>query len=110
LDHITQSINDAWPSIQIIFEQIDLVKVALEEIQRTKEELGKKPEEATMLINFLNRKNKYQLEELGIEDITGTILEVKKVLTKSSLMQNLERRCQNIQEEINDFMEKFGIL
>ena len=25
-------------------------------------------------------------------------------------MQNLEKRCQNIQEEINDFMEKFGIL
>jgi len=26
--NITQSINDVWPSIQIIFEQIDLVKLA----------------------------------------------------------------------------------
>lgn len=26
--NITQSINDVWPSIQIIFEQIDLVKAA----------------------------------------------------------------------------------
>ena len=25
---ITQSINDVWPSIQVIFEQIDLVKAA----------------------------------------------------------------------------------
>jgi len=54
------------------------------------------PEKATRLINFLNSKNKYQIEELGIEDGTGTILEVKKVLTKRSLMQNLERRCQNM--------------
>jgi len=68
------------------------------------------PEEATKLINFLNSKNKYKLEEIGIEDKTGTILEVKKVLTKRSLMQNLERRCQNMQEEINAFMEKFNIL
>ena len=28
--NITQSINDVWPSIQVIFEQIDLVKVAQE--------------------------------------------------------------------------------
>ena len=91
--NITQSINDVCPSIQIIFEQIDLLKVSLEEIHKTKEELGRMHEEATRLINFLNSKNKYQLEELGIEDKTGTILEVKKVLTKRSLMQNLERRC-----------------
>jgi len=25
-------------------------------------------------------------------------------------MQNLERKCQNMQEDIDDFMEKFGIL
>jgi len=39
-----------------------------------------------------------------------TILEIKKVLTKGSLMQNLEGRCQNMQEDIDEFMEKFGIL
>lgn len=94
--NITQAVNDVWPSIQIIFEQIDLVKVALEEIRRTKEELGRMPEEATRLIIFLNSKNEYELEEIGIEDRTGTILEVKKVLTKRSLMQNLERRCQTM--------------
>lgn len=44
--NIAQSINDVWPSIQVIFEQIDLVKVAEEEIQKTKAELGKMPEES----------------------------------------------------------------
>jgi len=89
---------------------MDLVKLVLEEVQRTKAELGRMPKEATRLINFLNTKNKYQLEELGIGDRTGTIIEIKKVLTKRSLMQNLERRCLNMQEEIDDFMQKFGIL
>ena len=87
-----------------------MVKATQEEIQRTRAELGKMPEKATRLINFLNNKNKYQLEELGIEDRIGTILEVKRVLTKRSLMQNLERRCHDMQEEITSFMEKFGIL
>ena len=107
---ISQSINDVWSSIQIIFEQIDLVKVALQEIQKTKEELGGKPEEAIRIINFLNSRNKHQLEQLNIEDRTRTILEIKKVLTKRSLMQNLERKCQNTREDIDEFMEKIGIL
>jgi len=108
--NITQSINDVWPSIQKIFEQMELIKLALEEVKRTKEELGRMPKEATRLINFLNTKNKYHLEELGIRDRIGTILEIKKVLTKKSLMQNLERRFLNMQEEINEFMKKFGVL
>jgi len=73
-----------------------LIKVALEEIQRTKEKLGRKPEEATRFINFLNSKNKYQLEKLGIEDRTETILEVKKVLTKRSLMKSLEKMPKHV--------------
>ena len=68
------------------------------------------PEEARKLIYFLNTKNKYQLEELGIQDRIGTILEVKKVFTKRTLMQNLERRCHDMQEEINAFMKIFNIL
>lgn len=57
--NITQLINDVWSSIQIIFEQIDLVKVSLQEIQKTKEELVGKPEEAIRLINFLNNRNRH---------------------------------------------------
>ena len=40
------------------------------------------PKEANELIQFLNTKNIYQIEELGIQDRTGTILEVKRVFTK----------------------------
>ena len=97
--NITQLINDVWSSIQIIFEQIDLVKIAFQEIQKTKEELGGKLEEAIRLINFLNSKNKHQLEQLNIEDRTGTILEIKKVLTKRTLRQTWKenvRICMKI--------------
>ena len=68
----------------------------MEVIQKTKEELRDKHEEANQLIDFLNNKNKYQLDALEIEDRTTTILEIKKVLTKRNLMLNLEKRCQSI--------------
>ena len=63
-----------------------------------------------MLIDFLNSRNRRQLEELEIEDITATIIGIKKVLTKRSLMLNLEKRCQSIQADINSFMLKYVIL
>jgi len=84
--------------------------VAIEEIHKTLEELGDKPEEANQLIEFLNSRNKYQLDELEIEDRIGTIIEIKKVPTKRNLMLNLEKRCQSIQTDIDIFMTKFGIL
>ena len=67
---IIESINDVWPSIQVIYEQKDLLKVAQEEIQKTKEELGAKHEQALELIKFLNSKNKQELEEIEIIDRT----------------------------------------
>ena len=68
--NIIESVNDTWPSIQVIYEQKDLLKVAKEEIQKTKEELGTKPEEALEIIKFLNSKNKQELDEIGITDRT----------------------------------------
>ena len=56
--NIINSVNDIWPSIQVIFEQKDLIKEASEAIHKVKEELGKKPEEPTKIIKFLNSKNK----------------------------------------------------
>jgi len=67
-------------------------------------------EEATRIIHFLNSKNKYELQELEIPDRTGTILEVRKVLTKRNLMLNLEDKCQTMQLVIDRFMVKFEIL
>ena len=39
---IIEAINDVWPSIQVIYEQRDLLKEAQAEIQKTKDELGDK--------------------------------------------------------------------
>lgn len=67
------------------------------------------PEEATRIIQFLNSKNKYDLQELEIEDRTETIFEVRKVLSKRNLKRNLEDKCQNMQVAIDIFMAKFQI-
>ena len=68
------------------------------------------PKESARIIPFLNSKNKYELQELEIPDRTGTILEVRKVLTKRKLMLNLEDKCQNMQLVVDKFMAKFKIL
>lgn len=59
--NIIDSVNDIWPSIQVIFEQIDLIKQATKAIHKVKEKLGDMPEEATRINHFLNSKNKYEL-------------------------------------------------
>ena len=42
--NIIDYVNDVWPSLQVIFEQTELVKVATKEIYKTMGELGDKPE------------------------------------------------------------------
>ena len=44
--NIIEVVNDTWPSIQVIYEQKYSMKLVRETIQKTNEELGKKPEEA----------------------------------------------------------------
>jgi len=107
--NIIVSVKDIWPSIQVIFEPIELVKIAIEAIQKVKEELGDKLEDANRLIHFLNNKNRYDLQELNIEDKTETILEIRKVLSKRNLMLNLEEKCHNMQVAIDRFMTKLQI-
>ena len=104
------SVNDIWPSIQVIFEQIELIKIATIVIQKVKEELGDIPEDANRLIHFLDRKNRYEFHELDIEYKTKTILEIRKVLSKRNLILNLEEKCHNMQAVIDRFMAKFQIL
>lgn len=101
--NIGQSITDIWTSIQIIHEQIDLVTVAQEEIQKARDPLGHMPEQANRLIHFLNTHTKEQLAALDIRDRIGTILTIKRVLTMRTFIQNLERKCQDMQMEINAF-------
>ena len=102
--NIINSVNDIWPSIQFIYEQKDLVKSAKEAIQKIKEELGKKPEEALEIIKFLNSKNRQELEEIGISDRKNIIIEVRKVISKRTLMIHLEEKCENMVLDITRFM------
>jgi len=50
--NISESISNIWRSIQIIYEQIDLIAAAQVEIQRARNLLGHKPEQANRLIHF----------------------------------------------------------
>lgn len=108
--NIGQSITDQWRSIQTIHEKIDLIEMGQVEIQKARALLGNMPEQANRLINFLNTQNKEELAALDIRDSISTILTVKKVLTMRNFIQNLERKCQEIQIEINAFTEKFTVL
>jgi len=67
-------------------------------------------EEAVRIIQFLNSKNKYEIQELDIPDRTDTILEVKRVLAKRNLMLNLEDKYQTMQLAVDRFMTKFELL
>jgi hypothetical protein len=91
---IIKSINEIWPMIQIMFEQNELVQRSQQAIEKIRIELGDMPTQANEIIRFLNSKNREELEELKIEDRTETIIEVKRVLTKRSLMLQLEEKVQ----------------
>ena len=69
-NNIKQSIKEIWSSVQIIFEQNDLVKLALNEIEKAREELRHRPKQANQLIQFLNTQTRQQLVAVGIEDRT----------------------------------------
>lgn len=47
---------------------------------------------------------------MGISNRTETIFLIKRVLTLISLVQTLERRSQDMQTEVNKFMDKFVAL
>jgi len=107
---ICQCITDQWQSIQIIHEQIELIGIAQFETQKAIASLGNMPEQANRMIQFLNTHTKEQLVALDIRNKTDTILIVKKVLTLRNFVQTLERKCQEMQTEINAFKLKFATL
>lgn len=80
------------------------------EVQKAKALLRNMSEKANRLIHFLNTHTREQLAALDIRDRTGTILKIKKVLTMKNFVQNLDRKCQEMQVEINSFAKKFTIL
>lgn len=67
------------------------------------------PTKAFNIIKFLNSKNKYELEELGISEKTATILEVKKFLTKRNLIHQLEDRSETLEFGVNKFFKRLKL-
>jgi len=108
--NIGQSITNQWQYIETIHEQIDLIGKAHREIQRSRASLGNMPEIANRMINVLNNRTSAQLATMGISNRTETILLIKRVLTLRNLVQTLERRTQDMQTEVNKFMDKFVAL
>lgn len=95
-EEIIESFKDIQPYFKIIFEEEDLLEKAQEAIETISKEIEDMLEVATQVIKFLNSKDSYQLEELGINDRTTTILEVKKIITKKNLIPQLEEKCNNV--------------
>jgi hypothetical protein len=106
---INKSLVEICPSIQIIFEQHELVQKVREAIGKIKEELGERPIEASELIRFLNSKYKKELEEMEIEDMKNTIIKIKKFLTKKVLMLWLEVKAQVMEIGVQIFFSKIEV-
>lgn len=68
------------------------------------------PEQANKMIHFLNTHTKEELAALYISSRTDTILIAKKVLTLRNFVQTLERKCEEMQAEIDDFKLKLATL
>lgn len=83
-----------------------MIEKSTETIVQGREKLGEMPIEASNITRFLNSKSKYELGELGISDITTTILEFKKVLTKRNLIDQLEERYETLELGVNRFCNK----
>jgi hypothetical protein len=107
---ITKSINEIWPMIQIMFEQNELLQRSKQAVEKIRVELGDMPAQANEIIRFLNSKTREELEELKIDDRTKTILEVKRVLTKRSLMLHLEEKVQVMDQGVHKFFNKINAL
>lgn len=65
---------------------------------------------ATYMIKVINSKSREKLEEINICDRTTTILEIKKVLQKTNLINQLETKCQTLDIFVKIFHSKFNVL
>lgn len=62
------------------------------------------------MINFLNHQTKEELAVMQIMNRTDAVLTTKKVLTLTGFVQTLERKCQEMQNDINNFKLKLVAL
>jgi len=62
------------------------------------------------MIHFLNNHTKEELAALSISSRTDAVLTTKKVLTLRNFVQTVERKCQEMQAEVDDYKLKMGAL
>ena len=62
------------------------------------------------MIKVLNSKSKAELQQINITDRTETILEIKKVLQKKNLLNQLKTKCQTLDTIVQRFHIKFNLL
>jgi len=72
--------------------------------------LGEMPSTSNNIIKFLNSKNRYELDDLGVDEKIETILEVKKVLTKKNLVIQLIEKCHTLEGGVNKFFTRIDAL
>ena len=108
--NIGRSITNQWQYIETMDEQIVLITKANREIQRARASLGHMPDAASRMINILNNKTSSQLATMGITNRTETISVAKRVPTLRNLVGTLERRTQDMQTDINKFLDRFVAL
>jgi len=88
-----------------VFDQKDLLEKAQEVVETISKQLEDMPEVASDIIKFLNSKDNYELEELGINNRKTTILEVKKIITKKNLILQLKEKCSSV----NTIVRRFSV-
>ena len=72
--------------------------------------LGDRPEQANRMIDFLNMQEKEELAAIGIVNRTEAVLIAKKVLTLRNYVQTVERKCYEIQAEVDEYQLKMAAL
>lgn len=85
---------------------MELLGQAHTEINKAKTLLGNRPEQANRMIEFLNRQ---ELAAIGIPNRTEAVLTAKKVLTLRNYVQAVERKCNEITADVEEFRVKLAI-
>jgi hypothetical protein len=99
-DNISKFIFGNCYHFSIIRDEMELLTSSKKDITRTTNELENKLDLANDIIKFLNKRNKEELKELNVNDITNTIIDAKKSLTKRRLMKNVENRLHPMTREV----------
>jgi len=107
---IDLSLTRQWKSIKIVHEQMELIGQAHFETQKARTALGNRPEQANRMINFLNNQTKEELAAVNIINRTDVVLTAKKVLTLRNFVQTVERKCHEMQAEVDEYKLKMGAL